>query len=496
MLSKKSKAPLHTWLACALTIFTTTGAIAGNSGAPPANQAQQNPGINTKISQWAEKDQLLVIYRNDVLPHGAIKDKMLENNCKILGWVMNQQHIEGISVSEDKGNGITAYHWEYPMLIETQPGKINEVSEILKQLPGIVSCAPNYYLYSCGQSSPVSEAPSEKMSNQFQKGDPFYQNEWYLPALRVPNLQHHHFSMRIGLIDAGCRTYVPELKKGGDFANKQDGYDATTGSTFGDDTIGHGTMVATTMVAIPNNGIGTTGICRNRNVQAIKAINEKGLCTDWLLYKGLAKYGAHTQAYHNNIISVSFNAPGTLSLTNESTHPAFNRLAKFLFQEKSCLIFLPSGNFGGVDKTQDKEYLQVITALDQEGKISTKSTRGNGVDFCSPGMNIVCTDHNGATTAGNGTCFAAASAAAAAAVVEDAADYYKWGAYPGHDTLQGTCDIKWLLKILRASAYTDGIEGTATDRGRGCIDVKKAIEMIKKQHQDTIAKYQELGMWK
>src|SRR5262249_49011187 len=151
---------------------------------------------------------------------------------------------------------------------------------------------------------------------------------------------------RIGLIDTGCKYYLPDLVK----QQYQDSkyYNAVnlTNDEYPNyvniDPVGHGTMVGSIMIANRHNGKGIAGINPNVGLYVSNAVNPQGYATDASIFASMAEslpmIGNTTKV---GIYSIGFNAAPPYSLSNAQVHPIFHQVANYLYEHNNCLIFIP-----------------------------------------------------------------------------------------------------------------------------------------------------------
>lgn len=247
--------------------------------------------------------------------------------------------------------------------------------------------------------------------------DPYYPQEWHLQALKatqVWSLTAGQTAERIAIADTGCNS-ISDLN-----GRLYQGYDVTKGVQSQSDTIGHGTMVASTTAALNNNGIGTASLIARTGLLPVKIADAGGNISLDAILKAISYAGANGF----KIVNISANAspPNTLAAMATSSTSIVRKYLKDYHDSKGGLVFNSAGNSGTFDQAPKNPYLIVVSAIEESGNLASFSTYGNSVWFTCPGVNIVCSNNKGQVVSVAGTSFSSPLCASVAAVL--------WGAYP------------------------------------------------------------------
>jgi len=179
----------------------------------------------------------------------------------------------------------------------------------------------------------------------------------------------------VAVIDTGCDIDHEDLKD-----NLIDGYNAIDGTKDVNDINGHGSHVAGTIAAI-NNGIGMIGTAPKTKIMPIKALGDDGSGNN-LTIANAVKWAVDNGA---DLITMSLGSPY-----------ASRHLEKALdyAERNSVVVFCAAGNSGNnVDIMYPAKFLTTISigAIDHNLKICNFSCCGDGLDFLSPGEDILST---------------------------------------------------------------------------------------------------------
>ncbi len=151
------------------------------------------------------------------------------------------------------------------------------------------------------------------------------------------------------------------------------------------DINGHGTHVAGTIGAVGNNGTGSTGVCWNANIMAVRVLDSFGVGTTEHIIAGI-EYAVDNGA---KILNMSFGGPNYDQAYEESIEYA---------RDAGVLVVAAAGNDGvNVDTSGNQTYpcnfgtdnIVCVGALDQAYALADFSNTGTtSVDVGAPGANI------------------------------------------------------------------------------------------------------------
>lgn len=285
--------------------------------------------------------------------------------------------------------------------------------------------------------------------------DPLFSQQWhhraeYMDSVGAWDLETGNTDVIVAVVDTGVRKSHPDL------TNFVPGFNATTnlpevdgGNT--DDTInGHGTLVAGTMAASGNNGIGVAGMGWNFSIMPIKVSDRAdGTASLSDILQG-ARWASGFGAFAVNASYGGSNA----SQANTS--------GNFIRGNDAVLVF-SSGNDGQRSQTNDWANVTVVGASTTSNSVANFSNYGPGIDLVAPGTSIRTTTRTGGYTGATGTSFASPLAAATMALMR-AAD----PGLPAGDIEQ----------ILKDTARDIGPVGFDEFAGHGIVDAAEAVRTV------------------
>ena len=300
--------------------------------------------------------------------------------------------------------------------------------------------------------------------------DPYYSEQWNLKKIRAPELWAEGVTGRgivVAVVDTGVDLNFPDLvdDKQNNLLQGYTAFPRSTKAGAAQDDNGHGTAVAGTIAALPND-IGTIGIAYEAQIMPIKAMDEDGEGDDDVLADGIvwaADHGAH-------IINLSIGS---------STQTQVLADALAYAASKGCLLVGASGNNKSVEELPITKNLSgvnypaadpcviAVTAIDQKDKIAHFSLTGPEVKLSAPGTQILSCmwTKEGEKGVGyfTGTSFAAPLVSGVAALL--------WSQYPELTASE-------ISRALFSSAFDLGSSGRDHSYGYGRVDAYRALKTL------------------
>lgn len=226
----------------------------------------------------------------------------------------------------------------------------------------IIKNEPNYYVTAL---------------NNFPPDDPFYGQQWALPAIGVPQLWKDLSSdttddVIVAIIDSGICQDHPELEN-----RIVSGYDYVEDDNLPQDDLGHGCGVAGIIASNTNNSIGIAGIAPNSKIMPLKVLNAQGIGT----YSDVAEAIIYATDNGAHIINLSLGGVYQSALLQNAIDYAISN---------DVIVVAAAGNTGG-DVLYPAKYPPVIAvgSVDDDLTRSSFSSYGPEIDALAPGRNIV-----------------------------------------------------------------------------------------------------------
>lgn len=172
----------------------------------------------------------------------------------------------------------------------------------------------------------------------------------------------------------------------------------------------HGTHCAGIAAAVSNNGKFISGVAPEAKILSVSLyFSGTNLCAK--LAKGIAWSWQHGA----DIISCSWQAPKSDILKN-----AIDIALTEGRNGKGCIIVKSAGNQSGGAVTFPGDYrpeILTVSSIDMNGNFSSFSSKGNAVDVCAPGRNILSTVSGNTVVFKNGTSMACPHVSGVAALL-------------------------------------------------------------------------------
>jgi len=244
--------------------------------------------------------------------------------------------------------------------------------------------------------------------------------------------------VKVAILDTGIDLDHPDLKVAGhvSFVN---------GIASGDDTDGHGTMMAGVIAAL-DNGIGVTGVAPEVELYAVKVMQGgsfqwsdvmKGI--DWCWKNGI------------QVVNMSFGD------ANEPPPPVYNCIRRAY--ERGLVLVAGAGNQGNLGLADSIVYparcyeVIAVGGTDATGTRVADSSTGPALEMAAPGANIYTTTI-GSYGYGGGTSLASAHVAGVAALL----------------IASGVTDRSQIRAWLHQTACDLGNPGWDMEYGYGLVD--------------------------
>jgi len=315
--------------------------------------------------------------------------------------------------------------------------------------------------------------------------DSYYYQQWGLPAINADNaweIEKGNEQVVIAIIDSGIEYDHPDLEQNiwinhgeipdnfldddhNGYIDDWMGWDFTETDivdAMGDfrerdndprDDLGHGTHIAGIISAQTNNHLGvsgTTWFAKCMNLRAGFRTTLGGYLEDDDVSAAIV-YAADNGA---QIISISWGDVILAPIINDACNYAYNL---------GVSVFASAGNEGGVGLLYPAALDNVlsVTAVDENLKICSFSSYGEGIDLCGPGLSIYSTYLNNEYKTESGTSMAAPFVAGCA------------GLLLSQNPLLSNVEVYNLIKI---SCNDLGDEGYDNVYGYGIIDAEKLLQ--------------------
>jgi subtilisin family serine protease len=272
--------------------------------------------------------------------------------------------------------------------------------------------------------------------------------DWGLQSLHVPDhwRETRGRDVRVALLDTGLETSHPDLQEAVDAVR-----DLTGGRTGAADLVGHGTHVAG-IVGARQNGRGVVGVAPECRLLIGKVLGDDGSGSDAAVAAGID----WAVAAGADVISMSL---GSVTFSDTIAQAVARAAAAGKF------LVCAAGNDGRDDSVNYPARLDgtiAVGAVDRAGRLCDFSSRGDQVDVCAPGQDVLSTFLNGGYAKLSGTSMATPFVAGVVALVL-AKHRAAGGATPVDTPAQ-------LIEHLQRSAIDAGPQGRDPSYGYGLVN--------------------------
>ena len=285
--------------------------------------------------------------------------------------------------------GPAPYH-----LVDLRRGQhVEEAVEAFMRMPNVEHAQPNYQ-YRLHATMPNDPSYAQlwglKNTGQTIENPSYYTHNPGTPGIDMDmELAWDHVtdcdSMIVAVIDTGVNYNHDDLAMNMWEGTSLHGYDFVDDDDDPMDLNGHGTHVAGTIGAVGDNDTGTTGVCWQVRIMAVRSFNEAGRGTTADIISGI--YYAVNNGAH--IVNMSFGQPNF-------DQALYNAIA--YAKEHNVIAIASAGNNGSNNDDDNHQYpsdfdldnLVSVAALDQNYGLASFSSYGpTSVDVGAPGTNIM-----------------------------------------------------------------------------------------------------------
>lgn len=278
---------------------------------------------------------------------------------------------------------------------------------------------------------------------QMIPNDPQFSSEWHLSKISAPNawpVTTGSTSVIVAIADTGVDSTHPDLS-----SKIVAGWNVNDNNSDTRDVYGHGTMVAGTVGAASNNGIGVASVAWNCWIMPVRVSLANGSAYDSTIASGItwaADHGAR-------VVNVSYDVTDSATISSA---------AKYLYN-KGGVVTVSAGNYSTFDTIPNDPYMITVGATDPNDALYSWSDYGNDIDLVAPGC-VTTTANGGGYTGACGTSFSAPIVAGVAALV--------LSVNPGLSASQ-------VVSTLQSTADDLGTPGWDTTYGFGRVNAARAV---------------------
>ncbi|HRJ26167.1 MAG TPA: S8 family peptidase [Fimbriimonadaceae bacterium] len=214
--------------------------------------------------------------------------------------------------------------------------------------------------------------------SQLVPNDPFYNQQWALPAVSAPtawDTMMGSAAVTIAIVDTGVSLNHPDLA-----SRIVAGYDFVNNDAVADDDNNHGTHCAGIAAAIMNNNTGIAGLGAGCNIMPVKVLSSGGSGS----WDNVAAGIDWASANGAKVVSLSLGGSGGSATVQAAVDLAWSR---------GSLVVCAAGNNGTTGIFYPAGYTNslAVASTDPGDGRSSFSTYGAWVEVAAPGSNIYST---------------------------------------------------------------------------------------------------------
>jgi hypothetical protein len=278
--------------------------------------------------------------------------------------------------------------------------------------------------------------------------DPAFGSSWALPKIGVPSAwdNANGSGIVVAVLDTGVDGTHPDLA-----TNMVAGWNFYDNNSNTADVYGHGTMVAGTVAAVANDGIGSAGVAWGAKIMPVRISAPDGTAYWSTVAQGI-DWAADNGA---RVVNVSYNGvSGSATVQSAADY----------MRSKGGVVVVAAGNSGAFDGTAASDSLLSISATDANDALTSFSSYGAYVDLAAPGVNIYTTARGGGYANASGTSFSSPVVAGTVALMLAA---------------NGKLAPANVDSILKSTALDLGTAGYDQSYGYGRVNAAAAVASAK-----------------
>ena len=216
----------------------------------------------------------------------------------------------------------------------------------------------------------------------FEPNDPAWFAQWAHRKMRVNQVWDYttgNESIVIAAVDTGVDGSSPDIGPA-----LVGGWDFTTGDVHQVDTHGHGTVVASQLIARGNNGFAMAGLCWRCRLMPVRVTRE-----GWAESPAIAAGVRWAVDHGARIVTISF---------SRTTGPdAAERSAVAYARSRGVLVVASAGNdaSGVIGYPAGYPGVLAVTGTDENDQLYPWAARGDWITLAAPGCQMIISQHHG-----------------------------------------------------------------------------------------------------
>ncbi len=311
-----------------------------------------------------------------------------------------------------------------------------------------------------GQTTGATTEEGQNFGFSIQPNDPLFAQQYALQRIEAQDaweVTQGRSGIIVAVIDTGIDADHPDLK-----GKLVKGYDFLDNDTTPEDTVGHGTFVASLIAANNNDEVGISGVAPGVKIMPLKVLSGKNNASSYTIARAI-RYAVDNGA---KVINMSLGSPAASRYIKSAVEYAIN---------KNVVVVAASGNEGNEENYPNYpasfEGVISVGATTSRDTIASFSTYNSGVNISAPGSNVI-----GARSSINQICRPYRTNDYCVASGTSFASPYVAGAAALVLSVNPNLTPAQVESILENSAQDLGTKGKDNYYGYGRLDVAKAVE--------------------
>lgn len=258
--------------------------------------------------------------------------------------------------------------------VASAPGA--EVVRTLDHLPyALVEADAAQAALLAGSPGVVAVRPALEVTAFGVPNDPFYPEQWNLPAIQAPEVWDRTtgLGVTVAVLDTGVARSLSDLAQ----TRIAPGIDLVDNDNDPDDQNGHGTHVIGTVAQSTNNGTGVAGVAYDARILPVKVLDARGIGSEVTIAAGI-EYAVDNGA---DVINLSLGAPSPSVVIASAVEYAV---------ANGVIVVAAVGNDGADRISYPAAIDDVIAvgAVAQTLTVPAYSNRGPKLDLVAPGGDL------------------------------------------------------------------------------------------------------------
>jgi thermitase len=379
-------------------------------------------------------------------------------------------YSQGYTTGQNYSQPYSGYYYDYPGYYQRPARRRRGRGWLVFTVIALLIVLAGYFASSFVEHRRVKPSPGQETAREgsgwgftVQPNDPLYDSQYALQRINATaawSVTKGDPNLIVAVIDTGVDANHPDLQ-----GKLVKGYDFLDNDATPEDTVGHGTFVASLIAATGNDKNGITGVAPNVKIMPLRVLDESG--GNSLTIARAIRYAVDNGA---KVINLSVGGPYPSQAVRQATDYAIS---------KGVVVVAASGNDGNqrnaVEYPASFPNVISVAATNSSNKVASFSTHNSGVNVAAPGVNVL-----GARSSQNTICRPYQATAYCFASGTSFSAPYVSGTAALVLSVNPKLTPQQVDDILEKTATDLGTSGSDDYYGAGLINAGKAVDAAKK----------------